>query len=91
MLRWTIGVSRQDHTRNEEIRRILHLSLIDEVMRSGRLRWVGHVHRRDANNVARRVMDLAIPGTRRRGRPKKIWHHHIKEDMTGVCVTHVWL
>ena len=32
MLRGIIGVSRRDHMRNEEIRRILHLSPIDEVM-----------------------------------------------------------
>ena len=45
------------------------------------------VSRRDANNVTRRVMDLAIPGARRRGRPKKTWHQQIKENMTGVGVT----
>ena len=65
MLRGILGVSRRDHMRNEEIRRILHLSSIDEVMRSGRLRWFGHVHRRDATNVTCRVMELAIPRTRR--------------------------
>ena len=87
MLRGILGVSRRDHMRNEEIRRILHLSPIDEVMRSGRLRWFGHVQRRDATNVTRRVMELAIPGTRRRGRPKKTWHQQMKEDMAGVGVT----
>ena len=67
MLRGIIGVSRRDHMRNEEIRRILHVTPIDEVMRCGRLRWFGHVQRRYANNVTRRVMELAIPGARRRG------------------------
>ena len=38
-------------------------------------------------NVIRRVMELAIPGTRRRGRPKNTWHQQIKDDMTGVGVT----
>ena len=83
MLRGILGVSRRDHMRNEEIRRILHLSLIDEVMRSGRLRWFV----RDATNVTRRVMELAIPGTRQRGRPKKTWHQQMKEDMADVAVT----
>ncbi len=87
MLRGILGVSRRDHMRNEEIRRILHLSPIEEVMRSGRLRWFGHVQRRDATNVTHRVMELAIPGTRRRGRPKKTWHQQMKEDMAGVGVT----
>ena len=71
MLRMFLGVLRRDHTRNEEIRRILHLSPIDEVMRSGRLRWFGLVQRRDANNVTRRVIELAISCTRQRGRPRR--------------------
>ena len=64
MLRGILGVSRREHMRNEEIRCILHVSPIDEVMHGGRLRWFGHVQRRDADNVTRRVMELAIPGTR---------------------------
>ena len=87
MLCGILGVSRREHMRNEEIRRILHVSPIDEVMRGVRLRWFGHVQRRDANKVTRRVMELAIPGARRRGRPKKTCHQQIKEDMTGVSVT----
>ena len=87
MLRGILGVSRREHMRNEDIRRILHITPIDEVMRNGRHCWFGHVQRRDANNVTRRVMELAIPGARRRGRPKKTWHHQIKDDMTGVGVT----
>ena len=39
------------------------------------------------NNATRRVMELAIPGTRRRGRPKKTWHQQMKEDMAGVGIT----
>ena len=72
--------------RNEDIRRILHITPIDEVMRCGRLRWFGHVQRRDADNVTRRVMNLAIPGTRRRGRPKKTWNQQLKHNMTAVGV-----
>ena len=88
MLRGIRGVSRREHMRNEDIRRILHITPIDEViMRSGRLRWFGHIQRRDADNVTRRVMELAIPGTRRRERPKKTWHQQIKDDMTAVGVT----
>ena len=87
MHRGILGVSRREHTRNEDIRRILNMTPIDEVMRGGRLRWFGHVQRRDANNVTRRVMELAIPGARRRGRPNKTWHHQIQDDMTAVGVT----
>ena len=87
MLRWILGVSRRDHMRNEEIRRILHISPIDEVIRCGRLRWFGHAQRRDADDVTRIVMNLAIPGTRRRGRPKKTWTQQLKDAVTAVGVT----
>ena len=42
-------------------KRILLVSPIDEVIRGGRLRWFGHVQRRDADNVTLRVMNLTIP------------------------------
>ena len=34
------------------------LAPIDEVIRSGCLRWFGHIERRDKNNVTRRVIYL---------------------------------
>ena len=45
MLCGILGVSRREHMCNEDIRRILHITPIDEVMRGGRLRWFGHVQR----------------------------------------------
>ena len=38
-------------------------------------------------SCTRRVMELAIPGARRRERPKKTQHQQIKDDMMGVGVT----
>ena len=64
-----------------------HSTPIDEVMRCGRLRWFGHVQIRDADNVTRRVVNLAIPGTRRRGRTKKTWNQQLNDDTTAVGVT----
>ena len=90
MLREILGVSRRNHMLNEEIRRILHVSTIDEVMRCGRLRWFGRVQRRDANNVTRPVMEQAIPGTRRRGRPNRTWNQQIKDDMTAWVLPRMW-
>ena len=87
MLRGILVVSRREHMRNEDIRRILDITPIDEVMHSVRLRWFGRVQRREANNVTRRVMELTISAARRRGRPKKTWHQQMKEDVTGECVT----
>ena len=46
-----------------------------------RLRWYGHVGRRDENYIGRKMLELEVPGRRRRGRPKKRWRDCIEEDL----------
>ena len=52
-------------------------------MREGRLRWYGHVMRRDQEYVGRRMMEMELLG-RRRGRPKRRFLDVVKEDMGEV-------
>ena len=44
MIRWMCGISMKDRT-NEELRRLVGFEPIKIVIRSGRLRWYGHVMR----------------------------------------------
>ena len=53
-------------------------------MGEGRLRWYGHVMRRDQKYVGRKMMEMELPGKRRRGRPKRIFLDVVKEDMGDV-------
>ena len=41
-------------------------------MREGRLRWYGHVMRRDQEYVGRRVMEMELPGKKKREAEEKI-------------------
>lgn len=84
MLRGILGVSRREHIRNEEIRRRLNVTPIDIILRSGRLRWFGHVYRRDDSSEIKKALEMRLPGRRRRGRPRKRWREQIREDMKGV-------
>ena len=71
MLRFAMGVTRKDKIRNEYIRGTVKVERLGMKMREGRLRWYGHVMRRDQEYVGRKMMEMELPGKRRRGRPKK--------------------
>ena len=45
MIRWMCGISMKDRRTNQELRRLVGVEPITTVIRSGRLRWYGHVMR----------------------------------------------
>ncbi|KAK3544115.1 hypothetical protein QTP86_001946 [Hemibagrus guttatus] len=49
MLRFSLGVARLDRIRNEYIRGTAHVGRLGDKVREARLRWFGHVQRRDKN------------------------------------------
>ena len=85
-LRFTMGVTRKDKIRNEHIRSTVKVEWLGMKMREGRLRWYGHVMRRDQEYVGRKMMEMELPGKRRRGRPKRRFLDVVKEDMKEVGV-----
>ena len=62
MLRFAIGVTRKDKIRNEHIRSTVRVERLEMKMREGRLRWYGHVMRRDQEYVGRKMMEMELPG-----------------------------
>ncbi|MCJ8746795.1 hypothetical protein PDJAM_G00145890 [Pangasius djambal] len=71
MLRFSLGVTRLDRIRNEYIRGKAHVGRLGDKVREARLRWFGHVQRRESEYIGRRMLDMELPGRRRRGRPKR--------------------
>ena len=47
-----------------------------------RLKWYGHVSRREDEYVGKRVMGMEVPGKRMRGRPKRRWLDSIRNDLS---------
>ena len=84
MLKFAMEVMRKDKIRNEHIRSTVKVERLGMKMKEGRLRWYGHVIRRDQEYVGRKVMEMELPGKRRRGRPKKRFLDVVKEDMGEV-------
>ncbi|KAK3568622.1 hypothetical protein QTP86_010800 [Hemibagrus guttatus] len=74
MLRFSMGVTRLDRIRNENIRGTAHVVRLGDKVREARLRWFGHVQRRESEYIGRRMLDMELPGRRQRGRPKRSFH-----------------
>ena len=71
----------QDRIINEEVRRRCGVENLEHRLRKMRLRWLGHVKRRDESSILRRVMELEVEGRKPVGRPKKTWSMVVEEGM----------
>lgn len=67
--------------KNKEIRTLFNEPDIVAKIRSRRLRWAGHVIRRDSHNLIKRIWEAELAGTRKRGRPRLRWKDQILKNM----------
>ena len=84
MLRWSLGVTRMDMIPNVTIREEVNVARFSEKQRETRLRWFGHVMRRGEDYIGQRLMNMTVPGKRKRGRPKRRYMDLLEEDMRAV-------
>ena len=68
MVRWALGVTLKDKVRNEYIWGMAKIRRIGEKLRGERLKWFGHVKRREESYIGRRMMKIEMLGKRTRGR-----------------------
>ena len=83
MMRWMCGHTRLDRIRNEVFRERLGVASIVDKIKEWRLRWFGHVRRRQTTEPVRVVETLSVEGRRSRGRPKLTWEEQIRQDLLG--------
>ena len=82
MLRWMSGYTLKDRIRNDHIRERVGVAPISEKMREYRLRWYGHVQRRELDEPVRIVEQMERElYIRNRGRPKRTLDEVIQRDM----------
>ena len=81
MVRWMSGVTLKDRRPSEKLRLGLGIEGVEEVVRRGRLRWFGHVERKEADDWVSKCRNLEVVGGVRKGRPRKIWMECVNEDM----------
>lgn len=87
MCRWTCGHTRKDHVRNDDIRNRLEVENISVLCKKSRLRWYGHVKRRDPGYVGRYTLEMDPPGKRKKGRPKLRWLDCVSSDLKDIGAT----
>jgi len=69
---------------NEELRDLYSLPNIVRVVKSRRMKWVGHVVRMGEGRGVHRVLVGKPEGKRPLGRPKRRWEDNIKMDLREV-------
>ena len=84
MVRWALGVTRKGEIRNKYVRGTAKIAKLGDKLRNARLRWYGHVKRREEGYEGKRMMEMAVPGRRKRGRPRRRWMDLGREDMERV-------
>ena len=70
MVKWAMAVTRKDKIRNEYVKGAAKTAKLGDKLGNARLRWYGHVKRRDKGYVGKAMMEMAVPGRRKRGRPR---------------------
>ena len=81
MLRMICGVTLKDMVASTVIALRVGVDDLEEHLRQKRLRWFGHIARRDEEVEIKKVFELEIEGQRQRGRPEKQWIDVVEEDM----------
>jgi len=71
MVRWLCGIKLQDRVPSKDLRERLGLSDIILILQQNRLRWCGHILRKEDNDWVKECMDYEVEGARPRGGPKK--------------------
>ena len=86
MLRFALGVTRKDGIKNESFRLTAKVGQISRKVKESRLRWYGHVKRREDAYIGRRVLEIELPAKTKVGRPKRRFMNAYKEGMKEVRV-----
>ena len=87
MIRWMCGISMKDRRTNEELRRLVGVEPITTVIRSGRLRWYGHVMRTIDEGWVKKYMEFKVKDRRPVGRPRRTWLEVVEADMVELRST----
>jgi len=73
MVRWMCDVRLKDRLPSKELRESLGVDDIALILQQKRLRWYGHVLRKEDDGWVKKCMEYEVEGPRPRRRPKRTW------------------
>ena len=88
MIRWMCGVSLSENRPSAELKQWLGVTSICEVVRRNRLRWYGHVERKESTDWIKKCSRFTVAGTVPPGRPRKTWISTVEQDMRTLGIHH---
>src|SRR6266446_4178714 len=86
MVRWMCGVTLKDKRSCATLLSRLGIDCVEEIVRRGRLRWFGHLERKNDDEWVKKCRNLKVEGEKCRGRGKKTWDDSLTEDMRKLCL-----
>ena len=79
VVRWMCNVKTKDRVPSKELREI-EIDDIILIQQQNRLRWYGHVLRKEDSDWVKKSMEYEVEGSRPRGRPKRTWTEVVQKD-----------
>ncbi|KAI8439845.1 hypothetical protein MSG28_001314 [Choristoneura fumiferana] len=86
MLRWAGGVTRLDKVRNEHVRGSFKVAPVAEKLKESRLRWYGHIKRRDESYSVKIALNIPTK-PRGKGRPPSTWWTNVERDLKALNIS----
>ena len=81
MVRWMCGVRLRNRIPSEKLNGRLGIVRITESVRRGRLRWFGHLERKDNDDWVSACRSYEVPGRKGKGRSRKTWDECVRTDL----------
>jgi len=80
MVRWMHNDKVKGRVPSKELRERLGIGDIILILQQNRLRWYGHVLRKEDTDWVEKCMEYEVEGSRPRSRPKTTWREVVRKD-----------
>lgn len=81
LIRYSLGVTRKYMIKNKYIRGTAQVRKFGNEVRAMRLRWFENIQKRNKGYFGKRMLEMELPGRRKRGRTKIRFVDVVREDM----------